>query len=381
MIKNKPFRILICSEDVAGHGHRKAAEALAEGIQSIQSDTEVSICNVFPLVSRTLEKYTTLVYRKMVTHTPSLWGWAYEREKNPKLTKICKELVTRAVAIKLMPFIHQTQPDVIVCTHAFSLGALSLLKEKGFSFKLGVAMTDLDVSSFWIYDVVDFYLVGNDRMKDKINSDHGVDERRIYVTGIPIHNRFNEVLGKEKGFWKRKLGLEPEHPAVLITGGGWGHGPIKEMIDAVNQSDRNVHIIAITGNNAELKKELELMRVNGNQRVHVYGYVDNMEEMMAAAEILIAKPGGLTSSEALALGVPMIGYKPIPGQEGRNMRFLLDTNSADCAYTPQELSKKVADLLLKPDRIAEMKRKCTEYGKPKSAYHAAEVVLSWANLK
>jgi processive 1,2-diacylglycerol beta-glucosyltransferase len=316
-----------------------------------------------------------------VSRVPSLWGWAYEREKNPRLTKVCKKLLMHFVAMKLMPFVRQAEPDVIVCTHAFSLGALSLLKSEGFSFKLGTALTDLDVNSFWIDEAVDFYLVGNDRMKKKISSMHGVDEERIYVTGIPIRESFNEVLSYEKSHWKSKIGLQPEYPAVLITGGGWGHGPIVEMIEAVNESNSGAQIITVTGNNAMLKLELERRRASGNHRVHVYGYVDNMEEIMGATELLIAKPGGLTSSEALALGVPMIGYKPIPGQEGRNMRFLLDTQSADCAHNPQELRDKVTELLQKPNLLAEMGRRCLEYGKPRSAYHAAQVVLNWADLQ
>ncbi|MEX2104961.1 MAG: hypothetical protein WD907_06495, partial [Bacilli bacterium] len=193
-MKDKPMKIIILSEDVAGHGHRKAAEALVDGIRTIQLKSEVSIYNIFPLVSRTLEICTSIVYRQIVSKIPSVWGWIYEREKSESISKAFKKLLTYSVAVKLVPFLHEQKPDVIVCTHAFSLGALAHLKGKGFSFQLGVAITDMDVNSFWIYDAIDFYIVGNEQMKDKIIKFYGVKESRIHVTGIPIHGRFGNVL-------------------------------------------------------------------------------------------------------------------------------------------------------------------------------------------
>jgi processive 1,2-diacylglycerol beta-glucosyltransferase len=378
MMRDKPIKIIILSEDVAGHGHRKAAEALVDGIRTVELNSEVSIYNVFPLVSRTLEKCTSIVYRQVVSNIPSVWGWTYEQEKSEWISKPFKKILTHLVAVKLIPFLREQKPDVIVCTHAFSLGALAHLKGKGFSFQLGVAITDMDVNSFWVYDAIDFYLVGNERMKDKLVKFYGVKESKVHVTGIPIHGRFSNVLEREKAYWKASLGLNPQKPVTLITGGGWGHGPMLEMVDAVRGGDTELQIIVVTGNNTTLKEHMERKMGQWPNLTRVYGYVKQMEELMGASDLLVAKPGGLTASEALALGIPLVCYKPIPGQEERNMRFLLETGAAVCAYDPKELREVVLSLLRQPGDLTQMGENCFRFGKPRSSAEAAKVILEHA---
>lgn len=377
------MKVVIFSEEVAGHGHMKAAEALTEGIFQLDPTASVKVIRALPLVSESLEKATESFYRQLVQKAPRLWGWAYKQERNHAAWM--KKITAHIIAHRIASVLEKESPDIILCTHAFALSGLAYLKRsKKFAFRLGVSITDFDVHHFWIYPEVDFYLVGCQAMKEKISQDYLVEASKIYDTGIPIKASFGEASGTVQGkhLIREQLGLKPGFPTILLTGGGWGYGPIPRIVEILQSLSSALQIIVVTGNNEELYRSLKQQAFESDwpYPVQIYGYVDFMKSLLQASDILIAKPGGLTSSEALAMGIPLIIYQPIPGQEERNASFLVSSGAAVRADDEAELAHWVSELIVNKDTLQQLQNVARGLGKPKSSLEGARAALEYTGI-
>ncbi len=366
-------KILITTESIAGSGHLKAAESLKDGLISMDGNIEVVIRNTLSFVSPLLEKMTRESYLHTLNKAPRLWGWAYGKEGI--WSAMFKESLGHMLSFRLSMLIRLERPDVIVCTHAFCLSGFAKAKTKyGFSYSLGAAITDFDVNGFWVHEDVDFYLVAHEKIRDKLIHTYNVPEHNVYVTGIPISPRFQTAVDKK--VLRDELGLNREIPTLLLLGGGTGWGPIEEVVEAIEEIQQPLQIVVITGSNEQLREKLKRKQAETHHHLKVEGYVKNMESWMGASDLVVTKPGGLTASEALASGLPLIIYKGIPGQEERNANFLLAHQVAFRAQSKEQLRQLIEDNLMdEKGKLLMLRQRIACVGKPDSSLTCASVIV------
>lgn len=370
-------RILILSESIAGEGHSRAARSLAAAIQELMPTARVRVVNALSYVSPRLENLTRVVYRQTLQSAPRLWGWAYEMER--PLSSLMKERLGRVVAARLKPLLEQERPDLIVCTHAFAIGAVVHLRRlMGLSCRIGAVITDFDINGFWVHEDVDFYLVSGAVQREKLVRDFGIPAERIFPTGIPIDPRFGEVADlPDRGRLRRVLGLAEERFTLLLAGGGMGIGPFHALLEQLAQRiDAPLQVLVVTGYNRALYDELTPLVRSYRHRLVVFPYVHNMHELMAASDVMITKPGGLTTSEALALGLPLVLLEAFPGQETRNRLFLVEHGAALACETVEEAVATVQALVADPKRLAALREGARRLGNPHSSRDAARIALN-----
>ena len=371
------MRILILYESIAGSGHTIAAKNVAKGIQLFYPNAEIKIDTSLTQVSPLLEKVTSRMYLSTIKRASTLWGWAYSKDRQWSL--LGKDLLKKFTGKRLESYIKEESPDVVISTHAFCLGGLVELKQKNpHSFVLGAVFTDFLINPFWIFPQVDFYFVGAEQLKYQMVEQYGISSEKIFVTGIPIDPVFNQLISKETV--RSYLQLPPNHFHILVTGGGLGVGAYQEILSALGKVEGNVTISVFVGHNQKIRQEIESYLSNYLHPVLLHDYVTNMNEWMQAADLLIGKPGGLTVSEALACSLPILIYKPIPGQEERNTRFLLSCEAALQAKSADEITRLVHQLLIDPSHLTLLREKAQQLSRPNAARDVGGIILEKANI-
>jgi processive 1,2-diacylglycerol beta-glucosyltransferase len=228
---------------------------------------------------------------------------------------------------------------------------------------LGI-VTDFAVHGFWVHENIEAYAVATESLRDDLVA-RGIPAERIGAAGIPVHPRFAD-RAESRSALRARLGLS-ERPTVLLMGGGLGIGPFERMLESVDELDESVAVVAIAGRN--VKAERRALSVAGKLHcpVHVLGFVENVYDYMLACDVLVTKPGGLTAAEALAAGIPMVLCRPLPGQEERNSRVLVEANCAVRVRSVKELPAALDTVLSDPDRRARMVSAAALLGRPQAA--------------
>ncbi|OYD07734.1 MGDG synthase family glycosyltransferase [Paludifilum halophilum] len=367
-------KVLILTETIGGNGHYRAADAVLKGLQHVEPRLPVDITCGLPHFSRQLEGFVRRVYLNTLQFAPGLWGAAYSKEE--EFSDTFRSSLGKVLAHKLEEYFDQVRPQVVVCTHAFCLGAAGVVKERGrIPFRLGTAITDFDVNGFWVHPSVDFYLVAHESVADKLQSRHGIPGERIYRTGIPIDPAFSRTPSPKREV-RVEMAMDPDPFTVLLMGGGVGLGPLEHAIKQFDREMPEAQLVVITGKNKSLLERLR-SRFDGKPNIRLLGYVDRMADWMSASDLIVSKPGGLTSSEALATGLPLLICRPIPGQEERNSRFLTEQRVALRQDQPRSIPRHIHPLMQDPGRWEEMSRRAKGLGKPRSSLDAAQVILQY----
>ncbi|EGK12930.1 putative monogalactosyldiacylglycerol synthase [Desmospora sp. 8437] len=365
-------KILVLTETIGGSGHFQAARAIRKGLNRANRGVKAEIVCGLPHFNRQLEGMIRKVYLSTLHHAPGLWGAVYNKER--EFSDAFRSSLARILLGKMSELLNIRQPAVVIATHAFCLGALAEVKDRVVRpFRLGAAITDFDVNGFWIHPAVDFYLVAHERVAEKMIREFGVEDRRIYRTGIPIDPDFTEPPECKENL-RVRLGMDPEAFTVLLTGGGVGLGPLDQTITQFRRDLPQSQLVVVTGKNRELYDRLQA-RFHGDRKIHLFGYVNGMRDWMGASDLIVTKPGGMTSSEALATGLPMLICRPIPGQEERNSRFLIRERVALRQDRPQAIPRHIHPLLQDPGRWREMGKRAQALGCPRSSLDAAQVIL------
>jgi processive 1,2-diacylglycerol beta-glucosyltransferase len=300
----------------AGAGHRKAAEALYHGLKT--RGIEADIVDALNFTNPFFKKFYAQSYEFMVGKLPRLWAVFFELTDKKWFLPIFKflhRIYNRLNSGPLVRFIKDGGYDVIVTTHFLSTEVCGWLRRTGtIDSKLITIVTDFDAHRIWCVEGVDMFLVASDSTKHQIVS-LGIDENKVFVTGIPVDEKF--IQPRNKKDMRRKLGLKEDKLTVLLSTSSFGFGPIGEIATLL----KDIQLIIICGNNKAL---FEKMSAKGNPLHKICGFVDNMEEMMVASDVMITKPGGLSISEALADNLPLVFFSAIPGQEAGNVRVLAE---------------------------------------------------------
>jgi processive 1,2-diacylglycerol beta-glucosyltransferase len=360
-------RILVLSVS-AGAGHVRAAQALCAAAQSSRPDLEVTHLDVMEVVPTAFRKVYADSYVKLVDKMPLAWGYLYHstdrrsaRSAVEHLRRRIQRLNTRDLDDELV----RLAPDAVVCTHFLpaELLAQRIAKHRR-TPPVWVQVTDFDVHRLWIHEHMTGYCVANHEIAARVAA-RGIAPERIFVTGIPIMPQFGVPL--DRATCAAELGIDARKPTLLMMSGGAGVGDIESLARQLLGLPHDVQIVALAGRNEKLLAALQRLQQAHPGRLYALPFTRTIERAMAAADIAITKPGGLTTSECLAMQLPMIVIAPIPGQEERNADFLLESGAALKAIDAASLEYKVRLLLDDPARLTAMRECMRAKARPDAA--------------
>ncbi len=354
-------------------GHRSAANAIEKAIRMLSPTTPILSMNFFQYVAPVTEKIVNAMYMEVVKRAPIVWQVMYDNPRVVRSTSRARKFVYAQIRKKVDALISSFSPDVVVTTQAFPCEIVSRYKqETGKRFKVFGVLTDYAPHSFWVSEAVDYYVVPSDEVKHKLVS-KGVDEDKVHAFGIPIDPDF--CFSKDPERIRASLGIQNGSPLVLVMRGGLGLGPLKERIKTLDKLKDDFQIMVVCGSNKKLFNSIKKLQKKMNHRCYVFGYVDNVDELMTISKILITKSGGLTISEAMAKGLPMVVVDALPGQEYNNLRFLLRNRCCLRAKNGEEMQMAVSRLLNDKKLWEKLHKNALLTGRPNSALETAHLVL------
>ncbi len=359
------MRILIATV-TAGAGHLQAAAALAEAWRALRPGDIVETVDLLAFVSRLQRKLYTESYLKLVKHAPDLWGMIFKRTDDPKLLRRMSRFrrsLARHTHPRFARHLKHFAPDAVIATHYAPLEILGHLEaRKKWTPPLTVCVvTDFEAHALWMEPCVDLYCVAAEETKARLVA-RGAAAANVLATGIPIAAKFS--ARSDARAIRRQLGLRDDLPMLLVLSGGFGMGPVGKILVELDKISRPLQTVVVAGRNEGLRRELAAQ--DRRHPTRVLGFVTNMHELMAVADLILTKPGGLTSSEALALGKPLFILHPIPGQEAANSDFLLEHGAAAKVNRVEDLPFRV-EQLLGSKKLAGLARAARALGRPEAA--------------
>ena len=372
-------KILILSVS-AGAGHMRAAQAIeAYAAHPGGATPAATACHldVMDFVTPAFRKLYTDFYIKLVNKAPALWGYLYHATHDaPKDSSIqrlrqgVERLNTRALMAKIAAF----RPDAIVCTHFLPAELLSrALRQHQLACPVWVQVTDFDLHRMWVHEHMQGYFAATDEVAFRMRHE-GIPPERIHITGIPIMPAFAQAPARVPS--AQAFGLDPRRTTILLMGGGAGLGSLDAVAARLLALPGDFQLIVLAGKNAAALAALRTLASQYPGRLLAQGFTSEVERLMACADLVITKPGGLTTSECLALGLPMIVNSPIPGQEERNADYLLEQGVALKAFDAVTLEYRVRLLLAQPQQLQAMRAKALALGRPRAACEVLARVLA-----
>jgi processive 1,2-diacylglycerol beta-glucosyltransferase len=328
--------------------------------------------DVMSLVPSSFKKVYAEEYLKLVQKHPRVWAYLYHAsDRMPRDATFAqfRRLVERLNTRALREAIAAYAPDHIVCTHFLPAELLAHEIQRGrVTTPVWVQVTDFDLHRMWVQPGMCGYFAANDEIAHRMTT-QGIAPSAIAVTGIPIMPAFGEAL--DPSTCASELGVDPSRPVLLLMTGGAGVGGAQDLVERLLQSGPNFQVIAMAGRNAELLAQYQQLAERHPGRVVPLGFIRTIERAMACADLAVTKPGGLTVSECLAMGLPMVLMAPIPGQEERNADHLMEQGAAVKAHDATALEFKTAALMSDAAWLARMRERARAIAKP----HAARAVL------
>jgi processive 1,2-diacylglycerol beta-glucosyltransferase len=365
----------------AGAGHVRAAQALEAAAERWFDSVKVVHLDLMDLVSHLFRKAYADSYITIVERNPALWGYLYDkmdREKADSALSKIRIAVERLNTQKLQKALQDINPDHVVCTHFLPAELMSRKVRKGtFRKPVWVQVTDFDVHSLWVHQYMTGYFVANDEVAWRA-AERGISRDSIHVTGIPVMPAFSDRLPRID--CAAELGLDPRKTTFIMMSGGAGVGGIEVLAERLLRLDADFQLVALAGKNKKLLSTLEAIARRYPRRLFPLGFTKTIERAMAASDLAITKPGGLTTSECLAVGLPLIVVSPIPGQEERNADFLLENGAALKACEPAALAYRVDKLLREPALLRTLRKNAVRLGKPDAARKVLDIVFA-GNLR
>lgn len=365
-----------------GGGHLNAAKSIENCIKNNYKNIDVEMIDCMKYVNKTIEKITTAAYREMAKKMPWAWGRIYSDAQKGPLAHITSRS-NKIMAIKLLQLLRQKNPDLIISTHPFGSQMCSYLKRKNkITAKIATILTDFAPHDQWLvgHEFTDYFFVAHNKMKEYLISKN-VNKNNIYVTGIPISNRFQKKYNKNEIL--QEFNLSKEKFTVLFFGGGeFGLGKTRTsqiFEDFVRETKiSNIQIIAISGKNPKMKASFEEIVTNNKakENVVILEFTNKVPELMSISNIVVTKPGGLTTSESLASHLPMVVINPIPGQEEENAEFLESKGIAVWIKKNDNSEKIIESLLSNKEQLQKMKENTKILAKPNSTDDICNILLS-----
>ncbi|CAM3026353.1 glycosyltransferase [Paenibacillus sediminis] len=380
-MNNNKEKILILSGTL-GDGHNQAAQAILEAARFYRPGAEVEIVDFLEWTHPYLHTFGKFCYLQWVKGLPSLYGYLYRKTRDDnKLSSLFKSIKSFSTD-KMLRLLQEIKPTVVVSTFPGAAAAMSFLKSNLMTdIPTVTVITDYTDHSYWVHPFTDRYIVGAEHVKQALLKHHVPDER-IVVTGIPIKLSF--TYSYDRIMLRDKYGLDRERPIVLVMGGGDGLiGKQFLSFIVANELLTSVQFIIVCGRNERLRQSLvqELCDVDDDirERVLVTGFVNHVHELMALSDLIVTKAGGLTVSEALALELPMILYRPLPGQEQANSAYLVNLGVALEASNASDLKKRLQQVTEDKSLLMELRNHARSNHIKEGAYYALVAILEAQN--
>jgi processive 1,2-diacylglycerol beta-glucosyltransferase len=381
----------------AGEGHKRAAFALKDAFEILKPDgCEIRLIDSLDYTDRLFKWLYPRFYIFMVTYIPTIWGFFYyflDYKRLYRLVKFIRRIANRYHTKGFEKFLCDYQPDIVATTHFLASEIISSLKQqRRLDTKLITCITDFRMHSFWFSDQTDHFCAGFMETKDDLTKKWGVEPEKVKVFGMPIHPKFYEA--KNRNELCVKLGLSGEPFTVLITGGGFGIGPIMGLVKALTGTGAAIQILVVCGHNAKLKAQIDQLSPPIQDfklfmadpptaeaisyqlsAIRTYGFIDYIDELMVVSDVGITKAGGLICSEAISKGLPLIIISPIPGQEGRNCKLLLLNRAAFRVSGPAQIKGIIQKLNQDRDMLIEVRENIKRIRKENPAVNIAKFIL------
>src|SRR5215470_5990453 len=382
LLPNRKPRVLILSAS-SGAGHVRAGQALEKAFRA-HGDCDVAHVDSLHYVSKLFQRIYDKAYIRMVNRAPDLMGLLYQQTDKPWSHLRGRLAMDRLNTQPMIRMLKKVQPDLCVATHFLPAEILAwLIAKKKLNARHVITVTDYDVHASWLCRTVDRYYVAIQESAEYL-ARIGVPQEKLRVAGIPIDPLFERPIGRDEA--RKKLGLETNEPILLLSAGGYGVGPVEQLVTDLVSLERPWQIVAIAGKSELLKRKLELLARNagktpsGQARLVPVGFTTEMDQYMGAADLLIGKAGGLTTSEALSRALPLALIEPIPGQEERNADHLLEEGAAIRCNNLPAAAWKIAGLMGDSTRLARMKEAARKLGRPNAAAQIAADALKLVDL-
>jgi processive 1,2-diacylglycerol beta-glucosyltransferase len=355
----------------AGQGHNQTGKAVMECL--LDNNVECVMLDTFEYINPILKESISQGYLISTKLSPALYGRMYrlaeKLEKNNIKMSVSK-FISTIWAKKLTSYIEEYNPDVIVCTHIFSAQILTQVLHQGFpACTIGI-VTDYTIHPFWEETDLDYYVIANELLNRQAEK-KGLPEERLIPFGIPILKKFAEKRTAEQA--RAELNIENKD-TILVMSGSMGYGNVTRVIKQLDSLDIDFQILSVCGNNQTLQERIGELKLH--KKVYNYGFVDNVDIMIDAANCIISKPGGLTVSESMAKGLPMAVVNPIPGQEDRNAEFLLNNGLAMKITKTFPIDEAVYQLLSNTDKVQTMVRQINHLARPNASMDLCNFILN-----
>ncbi len=371
------MRVVVLSASV-GAGHVRAAEAVEAALQRTGAGVTIANYDALAFMPPAFRKVYSDGYFEMVKRAPQLLGWLYDATDKPFHQDRVRQKLEQAGAARLLKKIREFDPDAAICTHFLPAALLDRERRKGRCRACIVTVvTDFEVHGMWLATPSDHYFVATEEAEAHLQA-LGIARSAITVSGIPTHPVFQQKKGRAA--LRRKHGWRDDLPAILVSAGGFGAGNAGRLVKALIDAELRAQIIAVCGKSAALKASIEKIAVRRKDEdlpvLKVVGFTTEMDELMAAADLMIGKPGGLTTSESLIKGLGWVIVNPIPGQEEKNAIYLLEQGAGIWSDNLHTLGFKVRSLLEEPGRLASMRKNALRLARPGAGSSVARFVLS-----
>lgn len=370
------MKVLIVSVKT-GYGHHSAAKAIIDYLSA--KGVTCEMLDTFEYINPHLADSIDNGYMFSTKYFPEIYGKAYDRldrqeERRESYSPIT--VLSKIVSKRLKDYITDYNPDVIIGTHSYACMMMTYLREKEIvTCPLVGIITDFTVHPFWESTALDYYVTPNELLVNQMKK-KGISAEKIIPFGIPIRKQFSEKMTKEEA--RKSLGIE-DKKTLLVMMGSMGFGNIVKDIQSIDELEQDFQILVVCGKNEKMKADFESLR--WKKTVKVYGFVDNVDVMMDASDLIITKPGGLTSSEFLSKKLPAVIMNPIRGQEDRNTEFLVNNGAAIMVTDTFPLDEALYEMLASPVRMDLLKKSVEFLGKPDSTKNVCDFVIKLAEEK
>ena len=362
-----------------GGGHLSAARSIKEYIENHYDDVELKLVDCMEYVNKVVNKVTTKAYAEMAKKAPRTWGRVYWKSQKGPLAHI-STTSNKVLSLKLNKLLKDFKPDIIISTHPFGTQMCAYLKKLGkLNAKIATVMTDYAPHDQWLVfnKYVDYYFVSHEGMRKQLIN-KGVSKEKVFATGIPLSNKF--LLKYDKKQILQNFGLSPDRKTVLFFGGGeFGLGKTQtfKIFKSFVENNNNIQIVAISGKNQKMKESFEhlVKDLDKEKFVKVLEYTDKVPELMSISDLVVTKPGGLTTTESLASGLPIVVINPIPGQEEENATYLEKHKVAIWIKKNDNVEEILNALFSDSSKMREMKIRARLLAKKNSTRDICKILL------
>lgn len=363
-----------------GGGHLSAAKTICSYLEkNYKNDVEVKIVDCIEYINKYINKVSTEAYKELAKKAPWAWKHVYNNSQAGALSHI-STTTNKLMSHKLNSLLQEFKPDLVISTHPFASQMCSLLKQKNkINCKLATILTDYHIHAQWLvlYKNIDYFFVANEQMKlDMISK--GVRDQRIFVTGIPISERFLKSYNKQEIL--EKYNLSPDKKTILFFAGGefgLGRSTTYTILKILIRIFKEVQVIAISGKNKKMNQKFNdlVKSTNTQNRVKILDYTNDVPELMSISMGVITKAGGLTLTESLVSNLPIAIVNPIPGQEEENAEYLVNNGAAIWVKKGDSVVRVLKYVSRNPEILSKMREKTKQIAKPNSTKDICEILL------